>query len=187
MSHHLNIPQGEVAVAVDYYDEDHRQMLLCYRTAGRIETIVRNGIRIPTSEFLTYYLFHRKRPGLPGFRGYEEVSWHIDKALNDLNGFVSFNHSSISIPAGVGEQVPHITEYIGESIGLSVVNRIHGLTEADWSRINPKHGVTDSPRFDYQFASDGISVIQVENKGSSVTINTEKSDPIYAQKGTNNG
>ena len=178
----LQLPQEHVEVAVDYYDEEHKRLLSRYPTADSIRAIVRNGIKIPTAEFLTYYLFHRKRPGLPGFRGYEEVSWHIDRALSDLSEFVCFNRGSISIPEGVGEQVPHITEYIGESIGLSVVNRIHGLTEADWSKINPLRGVADSPRFDYQVASDGINVIQVENKGSSVAINTEKSPPIYAQK-----
>ncbi len=118
-------------------------------------------------------------------RSYREIESKISRAIADLERFVEFNGKSISVPKDVGSQIPHITEYVGESIGLSVVNQIHNLTEADWDKIRESKGPHAKPTLDYQHeiaASDGKRIIQVETKGSCVQDNRNKSEAIWSHK-----
>lgn len=62
------------------------------------------------------------------------------------------------------------------------MNRIHGLTEADWRPIPEQRGRRAAPSFDFQIASDGEHFVQVESKGSSVLDNRLLSDAVRAQK-----
>lgn len=64
-----------------------------------------------------------------------------------------------------------ISEHVGEAVGLSVMNRIHDITEADWRIIPARSGRAAKPSFDFQLASDNHHLIEVENKGSSVADN----------------
>ena len=41
-------------------------------------------VEIPISEFLTYFLFHRKRPGMAGWRTFTEVERKIDVAITNF-------------------------------------------------------------------------------------------------------
>jgi hypothetical protein len=168
MANKFKLPQRHIKVQVDFYDDEQKKKLLDYPTCERIKEIVKSGIEVPIVEFLTYYLFYRKRPGMPGYRNYEDLGRKIGKSLSDLEDFINFNGISISTPHNIGEQDIHITERIGESIGLSVMNRIHDISEADWDRIKRGKGVRI---FDYAIASDGTSIIQVEAKGSSINNN----------------
>ena len=171
----LTLGQGSISIAVDYYNEDEKQALLAYRTGQQIDQMVGTSpIEVPTSEFLTYYLFHRKRPGMKGWRSFNELNQKTGHALSDISWGVRFDKESIiSVPESEinGKQDPHLVERIGESVSLSVVNRIHGLTEADWGKI-PESSNWRS--FDYTYddvedkiASDGTHTIQVEAKGTT--------------------
>ena len=85
----------------------------------------------------------------------------------EITDWVDFNGDSISIPPDADGHDRDITEHLGESLALSTINRIHGLTAADWDRIRPQSFST----FDFQFASDGQWIIQVEAKGSVAANN----------------
>ena len=63
--------------------------------------MVEHGLEISTEQFLTYYLFHRRRPGKPGWRHYREVGRHIGRAISCLDEWVDFNGESISTPPDV--------------------------------------------------------------------------------------
>lgn len=165
----LNIPQSTIRVKVDYYSQAEKAKLLGYPTSTEIEALVADGIEIPTGEFLTYYLFHRKRPGKAGWQDYDQISIKIGRALAYLGEWVDFNGVSISCPADVNHPGRDIVEHVGESIGMSVVGRLHGLTVIDWDSIQEQQGIQT---FDYQMASDGKRVVQVESKGSSTTDNS---------------
>ena len=52
---------------MDYFDKRERSALLNYPTAQKIDAVAGTTIEVPTAEFLTYYLFHRKRPGKTGY------------------------------------------------------------------------------------------------------------------------
>jgi len=174
----LSFPQSSIKVYVDFYNEAEKQKLLQYPTADRMTDLVANGVSIPIEEFLTYYLFHKQRLEKKGWRTYEDLGKNIGKSLEDLEDWITFDGDSIRTPMDVVEQDKSITERIGESIGLSVVSRIHGLTAADWKRIPPR----TFKAFDFSLASDGSHIIQMdgshlvqlEAKGRSVDDNTKK-------------
>jgi len=184
----VKIPQENIAVTVDYYSDEERDKLLDYSSREGIKEVIKTGVKIPTAEFLTYYLFHRKRPGKPGYRRYSELGDKIWRSLIDLEDWVKFNGTSIYTAEDVEKQDTGITERIGESVGLSVINRIHGLTEADWDKIPEKSGKGAYPVFDYKekgsnlTASKGETFIQVETKGSMAEDNREKTDAIRTHK-----
>jgi len=183
MNNLQSIDQEHVEVEVEYYDQKDQNLLAHYPTAKEIGTIVQNGLKIPIPEFLTYYLFHRKRHGIEGLGDYSELSQNIGSALSNLEHFVEFNGNSISAAKGIGTQLNEITEHVGESIGLSVISSIHGLTEADWDKIPESRGPHALPSLDYEIvASDGKDIIQVETKGSFVKDNTQKTGSIYTHR-----
>jgi hypothetical protein len=59
----LAVPRSNVRVDIAFFDEEEERKLRAYPTAAKILEIVTNGIAVPPAEFLTYYLFYRKRPG----------------------------------------------------------------------------------------------------------------------------
>jgi len=172
----------KIEVAVDYYDDEEKKKLLTYSSASGIAVVAGKSIYIPIEEFLTYYLFHRKRPGKEGHRNYKELGKKIGTAIKDLEDWIDSNERSIFVPSDVGRQLRYITEYVGESIGLAVINRIHNLTEADWDRIPEHGGPRGFPTPDYQVASDGKTIIQLEAKGSVVNDNSLKESAVSNQK-----
>ncbi|MDW7773163.1 MAG: hypothetical protein SCH71_09775 [Desulfobulbaceae bacterium] len=177
-----SLPQKSITVSVDYYDEREKKKFADYPSAKRIVDVVNSSFEIPIEEFLTYYLFHRKRPGKEGYRNYEQLGGKIDKALTELEDWIVFNQSSISVPKDVKPQLISITERVGESIGLSVINRLHELTEADWDKIPEHPGRSGISTFDYQVASDGKNIVQLETKGSCVSNNSLKENSISNHK-----
>ena len=174
----LELPQPTVDVAVEFYDDAEKQKLLKYPTHAAMEKLVKSGFQIPTEEFLTYYLFHKKRPGKEGWKTYADVGHKIGRALAELSEWVDFNGESVSTPVDLAGQDRAITERIGESIGLSVVSHIHDLTAADWDRIP----IGRYSSFDYQIASDGKHVIQMEAKGSSAGDNSARTSSVSKHK-----
>lgn len=176
------LPQKEIRVEVDFYDDEQKQKLLAYPSADRMIELVENGVVIPTQEFLTYYLFHKKRPGKSGYQSYDSLGRKIGRAIAELDDWIHFNEVSLSVPQDVAPQDKAITERISESIGLAVVNRIHDLTEADWGKLREISGHKGQPTFDYEIASDGQKIIQVETKGSCLEINHKKTSTISNHK-----
>lgn len=177
------LQQKTLTIKVDYYNDVEKVELSKYPRSERIRDVISKELEIPVTEFLTYYLFHKKRPGKIGWRDYQDVSKKIGRAISELEDFIVFNGKSIYIPKDVENQVPKITEHIGESIGLSVINRIHNLTEADWDKIPEYRGQGAFPTFDYgTIASDGKNIIQVETKGSSIENSENITGTIKAQK-----
>lgn len=178
----LALTQKTVRVDVAFYDDAERQKLLRYPSGPAIEQITAKPLDVPTPEFLTYYLYHRKRLGTPGYRDYQSIGQKLQVALASLDGCVISNGHSICTPPGAPTQLTEISEHIGEAIGLSVASRIHGLTAADWSPLEPQRGRGAAPSFDFQIASDGEKFIQAENKGSSVQDNRLLDTTVQAQK-----
>jgi hypothetical protein len=100
----LELPHPTIKVAVEFYNEAEKKKLLKYPTHAVMESLVKTGLAIPTEEFLTYYLFHKKRPGKEGWRDYNEVGRKIGRALAELSEWVDFNGNSISTPDDLGVQ-----------------------------------------------------------------------------------
>jgi hypothetical protein len=177
-----SVEQPAIRVDVDFYDADERRKLLQYPTAAAIDALVSRPVDVPTAEFLTYYLFHKKRLGSPLYSNYRSIGTRIASALAALDGCIAFNGHSVGRAEGSGGQINEVSEHVGEAIGLSIVGRIHGLTDADWEPIPTQSGRRGKPTFDYQIASDGHRFVEVENKGSSVDDNRTIGPSVSAQK-----
>lgn len=168
--------QKTVKVFVDFYDDAEREKLLKYSSKEDIIKIVPSTIEIPTSEFLTYYLFRNKRYFSKKYSHYNVIGRYIKKAFDEIDEFVTFNGQSLNTNLELDKQDPHKSEFIGESVGLSTISRIHNCIEADWIPIPTKGGRGGAPTFDYQYylASTGEEFIQVECKGTAEENNSLK-------------
>jgi transposase InsO family protein len=71
------MPQRRVKIAVEFYNDAEKEKLLSYANHEKIEEIVKSGLEVTTEEFLTYYLFHKKRPGKVGWRNHREIGRKI--------------------------------------------------------------------------------------------------------------
>ena len=171
-----------IQVDVQYYDAAERQKLLRYPTRAVMEELVKEPLEVPKEEFLTYYLFHRIKLGTPGYQDYATVSRRLHYWLSAIGECIDYEGNTIRTPEGAERQLTEVSEHVGEAVGLALMNRIHGLTEADWRPIPEQRGRGSAPSFDFQIASDGEHFVQVETKGSSVSDNRLLSDAFRAQK-----
>lgn len=165
--HDLFSGQEQIAVEVDYFDERAKAELSSYPTHAEIADIAGKTTHIATGEILTYFLFHKPRLHGDGLSHYQSLTKEQYSAIAMLDRYVEPNGTSLCIAteSRVGTYIP---EYLGEAVGLAMINRLHGMTEADWKRIEQEHGRRAAPTFDYEHelkASDGKSIIQLEAKG----------------------
>ena len=167
---------------VSFYDEVERRKLLTYPTASVMKALVDQPLEIPKAEFLTYYLFHRIKLGTNAYSDYDTVGRMVHRWLSAIGECIDYESGSVRTPHGATHQLNEVSEHVGEAIGLCVMNRIHGLTEADWSVIPEERGRGARPSFDFQIASDGRQFVQIEAKGSSVTDNRILSAAVKEQK-----
>src|SRR5437870_5747789 len=111
-------PPDTIRVLVDFYDEIEKAALL-KSSMQPVLAKLPQVMDIPTPDFCTYYLYHKKRPGVPRYSTHNEVGRQWNKALVDLEGQVNFKNSSIGFDPRV-ELDTGTRERIGEAIGLSV-------------------------------------------------------------------
>ena len=123
--------QQQIKIDVAYYSGEDQEKLATYPDARAIDEAVRAGVSIPTAEFLTYYLLHRQKLGTSRYDSFRTISSQIGTALAQLEGAIRFTGSSIATEHNVQSQLPEVSEHVGEAAGLSVISRIHGLTDAD--------------------------------------------------------
>lgn len=169
-------------VAVDYYDEEHEELLTAAPYPETIAEIVANSpVEIDTSEFLAYYLFRLLDRESKGIKNYRDALEEVAAAKALIRSFL-FIHNGTLTADPKSNPVTEVREALGVSIGLSVISRIHGLTHADWSRIPETGGKGAKPTFDFRIASTGFKFIEVETKGSIVDDNSKKSPTISAHK-----
>lgn len=182
------VRQQDIAVTVDFYTEEEKKKLLEYPTSSRMLELVRGGAKIPVAEFLAHYLFHQKRPGVPGYRSLREVGTRINQALIELDPWVVFDGLSIHARGEMAPLADAVAERVGEAVGLSVINRVHRFTEADWNKIQEEHGKDAWKVFDYGIglqsiaASDGKDIVQVGTKGTVAAGSKERTSTLRAHK-----
>lgn len=166
---------------VDYYNSKEKELFKSYPNHQKIEDKLKQGFTLSEDELLTYMMFIEQKDE-EGFRSYDELKSKLESRKGlyldylDLNsGTVKSKYSSSNL-SDVG-----VTERLGISLGLNVVNQLHGLTEADWAITpNQYHGGVRAKDFDYEhpLAATNKRFIQVENKGSVVDDNNYKPPSI---------
>lgn len=180
-----NLP-ATIKIDVEYYDSTEKVKLENYISADLIKSVAGHTIEIPTVDFLTYYIFYKKTPGKEGFSTFDDLSKRFSDSLTELDGYFTFDDGSLRTNVGENYTDTATSERIGEAIGLSVVNEIHGLNRADWNKIDEIRGAAPKKTFDYEYeyevGSDGKNIIHIENKGSLVNDNSRKPPSISNHK-----
>src|SRR5262245_59932433 len=119
-----------IVVDVEYYDSIQKALLDSYPTASTIARLVAAGVSIPVPEFLTYALFHRIRADPATYSGYAAIRHRIAESFGMLGDMVALDNGQLHLALGIRTPPTYLPETIGESVALSVISRVHGLTEA---------------------------------------------------------
>lgn len=176
----LHAPPASVDVRVDFYDEEERHALLATPAAPLFAGLP-SLLDLPTTDLCAYYLYYKRRLGIPGYSSHNDVVRQWVQALVEFDGQVEFGRSSLHLTSAT-HMSSGTTERLGESIGLSTISKLHGLHQADWTRIP----ITKARRtFDFQHvwtASDGKQFIQLEAKGSATNDNDHKTSSVCNHK-----
>ena len=169
-----------INLSIEFYDTAQRNLFQGFPNAATLNTLVQNGMPISRDEFLAYMMF-TEQMDRNGFRTYNDLQGRIQSRLGDIDDFLSFNNGSVQARI-IGNDMMQIgfTERIGIALGLCVVNKLHGLTSADWKKIPTAPGRSGHPTFDFEIpiASTGTNFIQAENKGSAVADNILKTGSV---------
>lgn len=171
---------ADLKVSIDYFNDEHRKLFEAYPNATDIEALIENRSTISKEEFLAYFMFS-EMDNREGFRNYEELSRKIESRQGLIDDYLTFDNNSVQAQViGASLNNARITERIGVALGLCIVNKIHGLTQADWEKIPEAPSRGGHPTFDFEIpiASTGSNFIQVENKGAAVQDNSGKTGTV---------
>lgn len=168
-------------LSVNYYNDEEAKLFKAYDNYTVIDQMIRHHLLISEDEFKSYMLF-TEYADEDGWRTYRDLADRVQHRLGDIEDFLDFSQGSIQTKmSSTRMNDSRMTERIGVSLGLSVVNKFHCLTEADWA-ITPNVyiGSKRVKDFDYQIpmTSDGSRFIQVENKGSINDDNNYKTSSV---------
>lgn len=168
-------------LSINYYNDEEAKLFKAYNNYSVIAQMIRHNLVISEDEFKSYMLF-TEQANENGFRTYQELKNRVQHRLGDIDDYLDLTSGTITTKKS-SERLSNtgMTERIGVSLGLNVINKFHGLTEADWA-ITPNVyiGGKRMKDFDYQIsmASDGSRFIQVENKGSINDDNNYKTSSV---------
>lgn len=170
-----------IELSAEYYNNEEKKLFEKYPNYEDIKQILDRKFTIPKDEFLSYMMF-TEQADEEGWKTYEDLKIRTQHRLGDIDDYLDFSNNSIKAKKTPDRMKSSgLTERIGVSLGLNVINKFHGLTEADWAITSDTY--IDGKRvkdFDYEInmASDGAKFIQVENKGSIVDDNSLKSSTV---------
>jgi hypothetical protein len=169
-----------INLSLEYYNDSQHDLFQCFPNSTQLNNLVNNGLTITKDEFLANMMF-TEQMDRDGFRTYVDLQGRIESRFGDINDFLSFDNDSVqSKMNGTQMMQSGFTERIGVSLGLCVMNKIHGFTAADWEKIPETRGRSGNPTFDFeiQIASTGANFIQAENKGAIIVDNSVQNGSI---------
>lgn len=176
----LQAPPSTTNVLVDFYDAAEKSSFAASPLWASVKDLP-TTLALSTQDLLAYYLYYKKQPGVPGFSTHDDVAQQWAKALVEFEGQLDFAASTLRLIKNVTLDTG-TTERMGEAIGLSVASNLHGLHQADWSRIPESNKSKTLDFWRPCLASDGRQFIQVEAKGSASDNNDGKSPSISKHK-----
>lgn len=171
-------------LSVDYYNSEEARLFQSYEKYDQINQLIGQGFTISEDELKSHLLFTEQADD-DGWRTYQDFKAKVESRKSFIDDYLDFSDGSVKaryVPKRLNDA--GMTERVGVSLGINVINQIHNLTEADWIKtediyINGKR-VKD---FDYEIpmASDGKRFIQIENKGCVVDNNNYKRPSVCHQ------
>lgn len=171
----------DLKLSVDYYNNAEKALFKSYPNFVTLTNLLNHDFSISKAEFVSYLMF-TEQADEDGWRTYPELKDRVQNRLGDIEDILNFSKGSIqSKQSSLRMNDSKMTERIGVSLGINVVNKLHGLTEADWAITDNVY--IDGKRikdFDYEIplASDGTKFIQVENKGTVNNNNSFKTPSV---------
>jgi|GEM_PF-1775137 len=176
----LEAPPATVKVQADFYDDDEKRALLA-SPIGSIFTDLPGTLELPTTDICAYYLYYKRRLRVDNYSSHADIlrQWH--QALVEFDGQFKLVESSMQLTSASNTNAGTM-ERLGEGIGLAVASKLHGLHQADWSRIP---STNTRKTFDFQrpwTASDGRQFVQLEAKGSAAKDNHDKTASVSNHK-----
>jgi hypothetical protein len=160
-------PNATITMDVRYYDRTEKDKFDGWSNASKINSVAGHLIRVPVAEFLTYFIFHKKKHKPARYPSITEVKAAVAKAEALLEEWISYNGKSLHVADDCQSLPTGITEYLGDAAAMTVANRIHGFTEADWTDIKELRGRGKSfETLDWEYASDGYQIVEIEAKGA---------------------
>lgn len=175
---------GNIKLNLNFYDNKQKKLFEAYSNFPEIEKLVSSPIFIDESEFLAHFLFTEQKDK-DGFRTYDELREKVGDRISYIRDYVNMDHGTINCHEFSSEQnYKDIVERLGVAGSLSVMNKLHNLTEADWTRI-PIDSAPKEKRIktmDFEIASDGNKYVIVESKGSIAEDNQKKTSSVSQHK-----
>jgi hypothetical protein len=171
----------DLKLSVNYYNAEEKTLFQLYPNFATLSGMLDREFSISKAEFVSYMMFIDQADD-DGWRTYPELRDRVQNRLGDIEDILDFSNGSIqSKLSSKRMNACKMTERIGVSLGINVINKFHGLTEADWAITDDI--CIDGKRikdFDYEIplASDGTKFIQVENKGTVNDINSFKTPSV---------
>jgi len=154
-----------IKLKVEYYGNEHEKMLSKLSCATELTKVVKNGLLIPEQDFLVYSLF-REQKRMAGWKTYKELAEKVPSRLEIFNDYFGIENGYLySKFSSSNDTDKTMTEAVGVGTSLSLASIIYGLTEADWEKIP----VTKNKDLDFQIASTGQEIVELESKGAIVT------------------
>lgn len=164
---------NSLTVNVDYYDDEQKKKFKKNKYPLKIGSLVSESVSINTNEFLTYLLFTEQKDA-PGFRTFTDFRKRMPKSLALIDGYLQFDGKKMISSHDPKDMDKNLTERLGVAMSLSILNKIHNLTEADWKLIEIK---TSEKSLDFYYVSvEKNEYIQVEAKGSTTKDNKKKAN-----------
>ncbi|WP_424313795.1 hypothetical protein [Haloferula sp.] len=145
-----------------------------WANSTQIKSVAGRTIEVPGAEFLAYFLIHKKERSPSRYPDIQAIKQDIKMGSETLEEWVDYDGKTLHVCDDCDSLGNTFTEHLGEAAGLAVVNRIHGLNEADWMKIPEIPGRNGRKTLDWNYASDGKDFIEMEAKGAF----TEKVDRL---------
>lgn len=148
---------------IDYYNEEHKQLLANAPFHDALEEAIKNGMEISEEEFEVYTVF-REQKQKPGWKSYADLKAKLPPRLAAFSDYFDLSKGTIRSKFEAGPNCDNTqTESAGVGVALAVVSKLYDLTEADWQKIPIQKNIKD---LDFEIASDGKEMVEVEAKGT---------------------
>lgn len=176
-----NISSEKIKITVEYYNNQHRDLLnntsrYDQYFIDNMKKIINEGIEITGAEYLINSLMFKRNTNPDKYTQRNDLMRAISSATQYFIDDLEITSNSIRVPENSNPETAIVMKRVGESIGLSVVSRIIGVNEADWTVI-PELNIK---AFDFRYAVTSKGIVQVETKGSNSTDISSKNNNIYA-------
>lgn len=173
---------SEIKIEVRYYNSAQQVLFQGYPNATQLNLITQNHLSVSKDEFLSYMMFTEQDDSHSEYKTFSDLRDKVQHRFGDINNYLTLNNGSVQSNVTAQQMMAAgFTERLGVALGLTVVNKIHALTEADWKKIPESKGRGIKIKtFDFELpvASTGSNFIQAENKGAILTNNNDQTGSV---------